>query len=96
MATTINLGTFSKQSTETLDYNVDFTDWFSNRTDTADSHTAVAEAGITVVSSSLASNVVKVVLSGGTVNVRYKITVRLTTSSGVIKEVDFFVSIRDI
>lgn len=96
MSTSINLGSFSKQSTETLDYNVDFSDWFSNRTDTASSQVTTADAGITVVSSALANNIVKVILSGGTNTTKYKITVRLTTSSGVVKEADFFVRIRDI
>lgn len=88
--------TYTKQSTETLDFDVDFTDWFVNRSDTASTHTTTADTGITVVSSTLSSNVVKVILSGGTNATRYKVTVRLTTSSGVVKEVDFFVRIRDI
>ena len=42
------LGKFTKQPNEVLDYDVDYDDWFSNRTDTPSSFVVVAEAGITV------------------------------------------------
>jgi hypothetical protein len=90
------LGRFVKQPAEVLDYDVDYTDWFANRTDTASSFTAVAEPGITIDSSARTGNVVKVVLSGGTANTTYKITVRLTTSTGIIKEADFTVRIKAV
>jgi hypothetical protein len=90
------LGRFTKQSTETLDYDVDFTDWFEGRTSTPVSFTVTAEAGITVVSSARSGNVVKVVLSGGTNGGKYKITVRLTTSDNLVKEADFTVRIKDV
>ncbi len=90
------LGRFSKQSTETLDYDVDYTDWFVGRTDTPSTFTSTAEAGITIVSSSLSGKVVKTILSGGTDGSSYKVTVRLTTSSGIIKEADFVVKIKDV
>jgi hypothetical protein len=89
------LGRFVKQPNEVLDYDVDFSDWFEGRTDTPSSHAVVAEAGITVVGSSRTGNVVKVVLSGGTVGAKYKITVRLTTNSFLVKEAEFVVSIKE-
>lgn len=90
------LGRFSKQSAEVLDYDVDFTDWFSNRTDTPASFTTTAETGITVVASSRSGNVVKTVLSGGTNGTKYKVTVRLTTSASLVKEADFTVTVKDV
>ena len=92
------LGRFFKQPAEVLDYDVDYVDWFSNRTDAPASFVVIAETGITVVSSSRTGFVVKVILSGGTVNVRYKITVRLTTTAGVplVKEADFTVMVREV
>jgi hypothetical protein len=95
MATTI-LGRFSKQPSEILDYDVDFTDWFVGRTDTPVSFVVVAEAGITVVSSARTGDVVKVLLSGGTTGIKYKITVRLTTAAGLVKEADFTVNVREV
>lgn len=91
------LGRFKKQSAEVLDYDVDFTDWIAERSETPDSQQVVADVGITVVAVSRTGNVVKVVLSGGTNGTRYKITVRLTTTpSALVKEADFYVTIKDI
>lgn len=90
------LARFSQQSTETIDYDIDYTDWFAERTDTAASYTATAATGITLVTSSRSGNVVKVVLTGGTHGATYKITVRMTTSTSVVKEADFTVKIKDV
>lgn len=90
------LGRFVKQPDEVLDYDVDYTDWFTNRTDTPSSFAVVAETGITLDSSSRTGKVVKVVLSGGTSGRSYKITVRLTTSTGIVKEADFVVKVKAV
>lgn len=90
------LGKFIKQPAEVLDYDVDFTDWFSNRTDTPSTFEVTAEAGITVVGSSISGNIVKVVLSGGASGTRYKTTVRLTTALSLVKEADFQVLVKEV
>lgn len=91
------LGKFTKQPAEILDYDVDFTDWFSNRTDAPVSFVVVAETGITVLSSTRVGNVVKVILSGGTNGTKYKITVRVTTTPGsLVKEADFTVTVKEV
>lgn len=88
---------FVQQPTETLDYDVDFTDWFVDRADSPASFVAVAEddADITVTSSR-SGNVVRVVVSGGTSGTSYKITVRLTTTDLIVKEVDFVVRMKAV
>lgn len=92
------LGRFTKQSGETLDYDVSYDDWFENRDDAPASFTAAAETGIDIETSSLTGNVVRVVLSGGTSGESYKITVLLTTDAAtpVIKEADFIVKVKDV
>lgn len=92
------LGRFTKQSGETLDYYVDYTDWFSNRSDAPASYTATVAAGLTLVDDELIGNKVKVVVSGGTSGVRYQITVRLTTDATppITKEADFQVAVKDV
>lgn len=90
------LGRFVKQPNEVLDYNVDYTDWFVDRTDSPASETAVADDGIVVGSVSRNGNVVKVVLSGGTSGQSYKVTVRLTTTTNIVKEADFIVRVREV
>lgn len=90
------LGKFVKQPAEVLDYDVDFTDWFSNRTDTPGSFIVTAEPGITVVSSTRIGFVVKIILSGGASGTKYKLTVRLTTSNSLVKEADFVVAVKEV
>lgn len=90
------LGRFVKQPDEVLDYDVDYTDWFTNRDDVPSSYVAVAETGIVIDSSARTDNVVKVVLSGGTAGRSYKVTVRLTTDTGIVKEADFIVKVKAV
>lgn len=90
------LGRFTKQSAEILDYDVDYTEWFEGRTDTPASQIVVADPGITVVGTSRTGNVVKIVLGGGTDGDVYKVTVRLTTTLGLVREADFTVTIKDV
>lgn len=93
------IGKFEKQPAEILDYDVDYTEWFSNRTDepaAADPIETIVESGITLVDATLTGLVVKVVLSGGTAGTRYKITVRMTTVAGLVKEADFTVTVKEV
>lgn len=92
------LGKFSKQPGETLDYDVDFTDWFQGRSDAPVAHSVTTDAGITKEADSRTGNVVKVTLSGGTSGEKYKITVLLTTNASppLVKEADFIVSVKAV
>ena len=91
-------GRFTKQSSETQDYDIDLTDWFSNRTDEIAEYDVTVPDGIVDAGSSNSSTVVRLALSGGTDGEKYKITVLVTTTSSppVIKEVDFIVVIKDV
>lgn len=90
------LGKFIKQPSEILDYDVDFGQWFAGRSDSPVSHETTVETGITLVSSILSGEVVRVVLAGGANGQTYKVTVRMTTSNGLVKEADFAVRIREV
>lgn len=90
------LGRFTKQSAEVRDYDVDYTDYFVGRSDAPASFAVTVAAGITLVTSARTGNVVKVVLSDGVNGGQYKVTVRLTTTSGIVREIDFLVRVRDI
>lgn len=96
MSGTSVLGKFVKQPTEVLDYFVDYSEWFSTRDDTPSSVATTAETGITHVSSTIIGETVRVVLSGGTDGQQYKITVRLTTAGGLVKEADFLVRVKEV
>ena len=89
------LGRFVKQPNEILDYDVDYSAWFVGRGDTATAISITTEPGIVLTGYSLVGTMAKVVLSGGTDGVKYKITVRLTTSSGIVREADFSVAVKE-
>ena len=91
------LAKYTKQSAETLDYDISFVDWLAALSDAAISHVASADAGITLVSSALTAGVVKVWLSGGTSGEKYKVTVAITTATSParVKEADILITVKD-
>lgn len=89
------LGRFVKQPNEILDYDVDYSAWFVGRGDTATSISITTDPGIVLNGYSLVGTIAKAVLSGGVDGEKYKITVRLTTSSGIVREADFSVSVKE-
>lgn len=90
------LGKFTKQPGETLDYEVDFTEWFSNRIDEPASYTTVLDPGITLVGSARVGGSVKLVIAGGVDSAQYKVTVRMQTSEGLVKEADFLIKVKEV
>ena len=91
------LPTYTKQSVDQLDYDVDFTRWLP-ADDTITSVMVVldVEGDMEIESSSIASPVVKVWLSGGTHNTTYTVTVTVATLGGRIKETEFRIRVKDI
>jgi len=90
------LGKFRKQPGEILDYDILYADFFSTRTDNLASATVTVEDGITLVEYIISGNLVNIVLSDGVDGVRYKITIKMTTTAGILKEDEFFVTIKEI
>ena len=90
------LGKYKKQPGETLDYDVSYTNFFSTRTDDIATVVATAATGITLGAQARLGKVFKVFVSGGTAGVAYKVTVVMTTTTGVIKEDEFIVTIKEI
>ena len=89
------LENFSKQSAETQDYDIDFTEYLYPFSDKPLSFTATADVGITLAVYSITGNVVKVWLSGGTDQTDYKVTVILTTTGGRVKQADIVIRIHN-
>ena len=78
------LGSISKQPREILDFDISYTAVLAGRSDTLSTvSTEVAPAGLTVVSSQISGDKVKVVFSGGTAANTYKITVLTNTTAGL-------------
>lgn len=89
------LGKFTKQPNEILDYDVDFTKWFSNRDDSPATYTTSLQPGLILIESALVGNIVKLVIAGGTDGQAYKVTVRLTTNTNLVKEADFQIKVKE-
>lgn len=89
------LAVFTKQTLETQDFDIDFTPYLTEHSDSPSSYTVGADAGITIDSHSRTGNVVKVWVSSGENGVTYKITVTMTTAGGRVREADVKVKFRD-
>lgn len=90
------LETFEKQPGETRYFGISFVDWLAKVGDTGASVTGSAQTGLTLSATTLASGVARISVSGGTTGTKYKVTVRLTTTAGQIKEVDVYVKVKEI
>ena len=88
---------FSKQPAEVTDVDFSFVAWLAARPGAAyASHTVTVDAGITATSTH-SNGVVKVILTGGTNGLSYKVTVRYTTGTLVLtKEADCTMNVKDV
>lgn len=93
---------FRKQPAEVLDYVVDASEWLPTA-DTIQSAVVIptvysgseTSPALAVDSYDISSDSVRVWLSGGTENIDYKVTVRMTTVGGRVKEHEFRIQIRE-
>lgn len=92
---------FTKQPSEVQDYDIDFSPWLVGLSDTISSFTATSElSGEGGEPPSLETSVqvgsrVKVWLSGGTNGSACKVTVRVTTAGGRVKEEELMVKVKE-
>ena len=88
---------FQKQPIDQLDYDLDFSDWL---TDTDEITGAVAVSSVpdelVVVSVSISGAFVKIWVRAGLNGQTYKISSRITTSEGRIKELEFKIRVREL
>lgn len=87
---------YEKQPAEVQDYDIDFSAYLTFHADTAVSHVVIVDPGITLMSSTLNAGVVKVWLSGGASKTSYKVTARLTTTGGRVKEAEIVVRVKEV
>lgn len=81
------IGTVKKQPNETIPFSVDYTDVIGSDTESAVSHVVSSTpVGLTLSSPTYAAKKVTMLVSAGTANVDYLITVRttMTLSVGVV------------
>ncbi len=95
------LATWTAQSSDTLDYNIDYTEWIEDDDAPASAEAAallegVETANITVENVEVLGKVVRVWLSGGVSGETYTIEVTTTTQFGRIKQDEFRIKMRDV
>lgn len=99
------LGKFTKQPAETLDFDIDFSEFFSDG-DTlvfAGDPPVPVPLDVTVTPSGLDlgptivrdGTVIKQWVSGGTDGQKYKITITATSNGGRVKQVEFIVRVKE-
>lgn len=90
------LGTIIKQPGERLDYVISYIDFLVGRTDTLSSSVStVTPSGLTIVSTTISNQQVRVIFSGGIDASSYKITTVTTTSTGLILEDEVTILIQE-
>jgi hypothetical protein len=101
------IGRFTKQPAETLDYDIDFSEFLGPGDTLVSSgsppvpsplNVAVTPAGMTLVNTFVTNNgtSIKQWLAGGTDGVRYKITLTVTSNNGRVKQVEFLVRVKEV
>lgn len=95
------LATYEKQPVEYKDYDIDYSQWLTPADDVVSSAVATVtsetEEAPTLVVDLIQNTVyvVKLWVSGGTVGVKYKITVLMTSDGGRIDESELIFNIKD-
>lgn len=72
---------YERDPNSVLDYLWDWSEWLADA-ETISSHSIVPEAGITIDSSTNTTTSVTAWVSGGTVDIIYEVTCRITTNQG--------------
>lgn len=90
---------YRKQPAEHLDYDIDLSRWLPEGDQVNASSTTIAPTGdpddLRLASRNLFDDRVKLWLEGGRDGVRYKVTTRIETEAGRIKEVELNISVKD-
>lgn len=95
------LGSFPQQVGEVMDYYIDYAEWFSTRKDKPleSGFNAVVEPGVEISEFSVdpVTMLARVVVdsTASEDGIDCKVTVWLTTTTGIVKEDDFVVKVRE-
>lgn len=105
------IGTFTKQPAEVVDYDIDFQEYLPEDDYIASSGSPAVPTSATVFATSSTETpallniessyvidggkTLKQWITGGTSGVKYKVTVRITSTGGRVKEVEFVVKCKD-
>jgi hypothetical protein len=86
---------YTKQPTERLDYDIDFTAWLPNGDAIISTATSSAPAGLTIYVTDATTIIPKVWVAAGLDKKSYIVSVTVETNQGRTKEVNFKVKVKD-
>lgn len=89
------LGTFEKQPADVKDYDIDYSAWLTVGDGIASATVVVDAPELTVDSFFTNSTKVKIWLSGGVTNQKYKLTVTVNTDDGRRLQHEFVIKVKD-
>lgn len=89
------LSTYTKQPADTLDYDVDYTEWLDAGDTLISAVTSVDVVGLTVAAPMIVGSKVKLWVSSGTHGTTYKVTLTVTTEHGRIKQDEVRFKLKD-
>lgn len=90
------IGLFPKNPIEQMDYDLDFSRWLTDSdTITSVAVTVSPSGALTIPSTQISGQVVKVWTAGGVVGTTYEVSAAVGTSGGRVKEVCFKIRVRD-
>ena len=91
----MNFGTYFKQPSEVLDYDLDYREWLTSGDNVQSAQVVVTPTGLTVDSTFINDPRVKIWLSGGASGSTYKVTVTMTTADGRVREDEFKLKVKE-
>lgn len=105
------IGSYTKQPAEVVDYDIDFSEYLPVDDFIASAGNPAVPVSASIVATSLTETpallgiesayvinggkTLKQWVTGGTHGVKYKVTVRITSTGGRVKEVEFVVRVKD-
>ena len=92
----MNLGNFSKQPSELLDYDIDYSEWLTAGDNVSRATVDIEPAGLTLESVFINDPFIKIWLSGGSHGSTYKLTVTMSSDDGRIKQDEFKLKVKDL
>lgn len=87
--------TFQKQPSDLLDYTIDLSDWLEDEDKISEAEETMPD-GLELDDKVLSDEKVKLYIKNGEDGELYKISVKITTSGGLEKEVDFQIKVKEL
>lgn len=91
------LGTFIKQPADTMDYDINYSEWLTFNDNVQEAAILIEGSDSTLIKVSHFINdpVIKIWLSGGTAGITYKVTCTMTSADGRIRQDEFKMKIKE-